>query len=265
VYFFASKAIYTLSMNTFRHILITGASSGIGAALALEYAAPGIQLSLHGRDTQRLSAVAEQARQRGANLSIHTGDVTDAADMLGFITTCDATQPIDLVIANAGISAGTAQDSESADQVARIFATNVTGVFNTVHPALTLMKKRRQGQIAIVSSLAGFRGFPGAPAYCASKAAVRIYGEALRADMKKHNIAINVICPGFVKTPMTDANPFAMPFMITAARAALLIRHGLGANHGRIAFPRRLYALVLLLNSLPQLLIEILTARTPKK
>ncbi len=248
------------------HILITGASSGLGAALALAYAAPGITLSLHGRNAERLAQIAKQARAAGAEASTHTGDVSDLPDMTAWIEKCDKVAAIDLLIANAGISGGTAgKDGESPDQVKAIFAANVTGVFNTIHPFLPLMKLRGRGQIAIVSSLASFRGFPGAPAYCASKAAVRVYGEGLRAEMAQHNVEVSVVCPGFIKTPMTDVNPFPMPLLMPAERAAQIIRKGLAANRARIAFPWRLYMLIRVLAALPQPLMDFIAARTPKK
>jgi short-subunit dehydrogenase len=252
-----------------RHILITGASSGLGAALALDYAAPGLRLSLHGRNGARLAQIAEWARKRGAEVSAHTGDVTDTRDMAVWIDACDKMASLDLVIANAGVSGGTAirpgGHSESADQIRDIFAANVTGLFNTVSPALPPMIQRGRGQIAIVSSLAGFRGYPNASAYCASKAAARVYGEGLRLEMARHNVQVNVICPGFVKTPMTDVNRFPMPLIMSAERAASLIRKGLAANRGRIAFPWRLYALVRLLTAVPQGLSDFIVARTPQR
>src|SRR5262249_51392865 len=154
------------------HILITGASSGIGAALALEYAAKGVRLSLHGRSAERLARVAGDTEKRGAVVATMAGDVTDAPAMKAWIEAADRIEPLDLVIANAGISAGTFSDEGIDSQGAEsIFAVNLYGVLNTVHPALPLMLERKRGQIAIMSSLAGFRGFPGSEAYCASKAA----------------------------------------------------------------------------------------------
>ncbi|MDR3450469.1 MAG: SDR family NAD(P)-dependent oxidoreductase [Alphaproteobacteria bacterium] len=251
-------------MDNPRHILITGSSSGLGAALALAYAGPGIRLALHGRNAERLAAVAAGARQRGAATSIHSGDVADAPDMAAWIAACDTEAPIDLVIANAGISAGTGK-GESAGQVQNIFATNVGGVFNTIHPLLAPMALRGRGQIVLVSSIAGFRGFPGAPAYCASKAAVRVYGEGLRGEMARHKIEVNVVCPGFIKTPMTDTNNFPMPFLMSAERAASVIKRGLACNRARIAFPWPMYLLVRLLAALPQSLMDKIAAHTPRK
>lgn len=234
------------------HLAITGASSGIGTALAELYAAPGVRLALQGRNAERLATVAAAAQRKGATVITKILDVTDAAAVAAWLGECDRQQPLDLVIANAGVSGGTGGGEESAEQSRTIFAANVTGVLNTVQPAITLMTKRGRGQIAIMSSLAGFRGFAGTPSYCASKAAVRVYGEAWRGELAAHGVEVNVICPGFIKTPMTDANPFPMPMMMTAERAARIIQKGLAHNRARIAFPWPIYALVRLLAALPQ-------------
>jgi short-subunit dehydrogenase len=248
------------------HILITGASSGIGAALALTYAGQeGVRLSLQGRNAERLEAIASQARHRGAEVSTYLGDVTDAEKMAVWIAERDKTAEIDLVIANAGISGGTSEAQDLADQTKAIFTVNVTGVFNTIHPALPLMVRRRRGQVAIVASLAGFRGFAGSAAYGASKAAVRLYGESLRADMAQQGVEINVVCPGFIKTPMTDVNRFSMPFLMSPERAARIIRKGLASNRARIAFPWQMYTMIRILAALPQFLMDAIALRLPKK
>lgn len=248
-----------------RHIAITGASSGIGAALALAYASMGVILSLHGRNAERLERVASLARARGAEVAVRAGDVTDPKDMATWIVERNDVADIDLLIANAGISGGTSRVEEMAAQTKAIFDTNVAGVFNTIHPALLLMMRRGRGQIALVASLAGFRGFAGASAYAASKAAVRIYGEGLRAEMAPHGVEVNVICPGFIKTPMTDINPFNMPFLMSPERAARIIREGLIRNCARIAFPWQMYAFIRLLAALPQPLMDLIAERLPRK
>ena len=247
------------------HILITGASSGIGAALAELYAAPNVRLSLHGRDEARLAKIADTARHKGAVVTVAIGDVTDAAGMVAWVTRCEADQPMDLLIANAGISAGSGHGQETPDQSRAIFATNLTGVLNTIQPAIPLMITRRSGQIAIMSSLAGFRGFAGAASYCASKAAVRVYGEALRADLSPYGVRVNVICPGFVQTPMTDVNPFPMPFLMAPDRAARLVQRGLARNHARIAFPWPMAGLVWILATLPTSWAERIARHAPRK
>jgi short-subunit dehydrogenase len=141
----------------------------------------------------------------------------------------------------------------------------VNGVLNTVTPAMDLMRPRKHGKIGIISSLAGFRGLPSAPAYCASKAAVRSYGEGLRGVLRDDGIGVSVICPGYVKSRITDANDFPMPLFMQADRAAQKIRHGLDRNRGRIAFPFPLYALVWLLSVLPTGLLDLALSRLPRK
>jgi len=248
-----------------RHIAITGASSGIGAALAAAYAAPGIRLSLAGRDTARLSAVARACRDAGAETYITAFDVTDAAAAAGWINDADDIQPIDLAIANAGISAGTGGGAETAEKARVILQVNIDGVSNVILPAVMRMRSRRRGQVAIMSSLAGFIGMPGAPAYCASKAAVRVWGEALRADLAAEGIGVSVICPGFVRSPMTDINRFPMPFLMDADRAARIIVAGLVRNKGRIAFPLPMYLTVRAIAALPVWLRDRLLRQAPRK
>ncbi|MBI3708081.1 MAG: SDR family NAD(P)-dependent oxidoreductase [Proteobacteria bacterium] len=248
-----------------RAILITGASSGIGAALARTYARDGLFLALIGNDPTRTREIAETCRRQGAAVEHVALDVTDQTALAAWIATVDRAHPLDLVIANAGISAGTGGGGESEEQAHRILAVNIDGVLNTVFPALAGMIARRSGQIALMSSLAGFRGFPGAPTYCASKAFVRIWGEALRGELARHGIGVSVICPGFVASRMTAVNTFRMPLLMHAERAAAIIVRGLARNRPRIAFPWRMYAGTRLLAALPPRLADFLLARLPKK
>jgi short-subunit dehydrogenase len=250
--------------------LITGASSGIGTALAHAYAVPGRRLALTGRDADRLAAVAESCRRAGAEVETAVIDVRDADALASWIGAVFADAPLDLAIANAGISAGTGGGGEGAEQSRRIFETNIQGVANTVHPAAARMAGQPardgwRGQIALMASLAAFRGFPGAPAYCASKAAVKVLGEGLRGDLGERGIAVNVICPGYVVSAMTDANDFHMPWLMGTADAARLIERGIARNRARIAFPRLLYFGVWLLAALPPAITDTLLARLPKK
>jgi short-subunit dehydrogenase len=246
-------------------ILITGASSGIGEALARRYAAKGVSLALTGRDRTRLDAVAESCRSRGAAVLAETVDTTDAPGMERFVAAAEAFAPLQLVIANAGISGGTGFAGEGPEQARRIFAVNLDGVLNTVLPALPRLRKRRRGQIALMSSLASFRGFPGAPAYCASKAAVRVWGEGLRPLLAAEGIGVSVICPGFVTSRMTERNAFPMPFLMDSARAARIIAEGLAANRARIAFPLPMRLSAWMLAALPPGLTDPAMGRLPKK
>jgi len=225
-------------MQDFTSIVITGASSGIGEALALDYAAPGIALALSGRDAQRLDAVAAACRAKGATVDAGRIDVVDRGALAVWLTTFDDAHPVDLVIANAGISID--KDNSSLDDfsiVRKTMAVNVDGVFNTVEPLVSRLMARGRGQIAVVSSLAGFIGLPYSASYNASKAAVRVWGESIRYVLKKSGIGVSVVCPGFVISRMTAQAPFKMPFLMTSERASKIIRNGLAHNKARIAFP----------------------------
>jgi short-subunit dehydrogenase len=246
-------------------ILITGASSGIGAALAREYAAPGVTLSLCGRNTERLADITAACRTAGATVDSRVIEITDKDAVRGWIDDMNSLAPLDLVIANAGISGGTGAGGEDDSAARRIFAVNVDGVLNTVLPAIAQMRARNRGQIALMSSLTAFRGLPGAPAYSASKAAVRAWGEALRGAVAEDGIEVSVICPGFIETPMTAGNSYAMPFLMTAERAARIIRRGLARNRGRIAFPLPLYLIMWLIGAAPPRVTDPLMRRLPKK
>ncbi len=248
-----------------KSIVITGGSSGIGAALARGYAAPGVSLGLTGRDPARLAAVAEACRAAGAEVAAAVIDVRQREALAAWLAERDRARPLDLVIANAGISAGTGSFGETAEQVREILSVNVDGVVNTALAAAELMRPRRRGQIALMSSLAAFRGFPGAPAYCASKAAVRVWGEALRGMLHGEGLGVTVICPGYVRSRMTAVNDFPMPFLMEAERAAGIIRRGLAADKARIVFPRRLFAAVWLLGLLPPAWTDPLLRRLPEK
>lgn len=248
-----------------RSILITGASSGIGAALAVAYAGKGVALAISGRDRERLTATAESCRRRGAEVTADTVDVKDRDAMARWIGSVDGERPLDLVIANAGVSTGTCGIEQSDDQVREVFAVNLAGVLNTVLPAIPPMRARGRGQIAIMSSLAAFRGMPGAPAYSASKAAVKVYGEALRVRLAADRVRVSVICPGFVESRITALNRFPMPFLLESGKAARIIKRGLAGDRARIAFPWPAYWAVWLLGALPPWIGDPLVRRSPSK
>lgn len=250
-------------------IVITGASSGIGAALARYYAAPGVRLGLLARNAERLEAVAAACRARGAEVQAACVDVTDAPGMASWLAAFDAAHPIDLLIANAGVSGGAGGGTihgEEAAQLRRIMAVNVDGVVNTVAPLLPRMAARGRGQVALLSSLAGFRGMPSAPAYSASKAWVRAWGQALRGWLAKSGVEVSVICPGYIDTPLTNKNPFPMPFLLSPAQAARIIARGLKRNRAMLAFPWQLAVpMKLLSHFLPSRVGDFLFARLPAK
>lgn len=247
------------------NILISGASSGIGRELAIAYAAPNVNLFLCARNLQKLQEVKQICQELKANVFIKSLDVQNEEESRFWIAQIEENYALDLIIANAGISAGTSTGTESSTQLKEIFATNINGVLNIINPAIERMKERGKGQIALISSLAGFRGLPSSPAYSASKAAIRVYGEGLRGNLAQFGIKVNVVCPGYIKTPMTAVNDFYMPFLMEVEKAAKIIKKGITKNKSRIAFPFGLYFVVWFAALLPPRLTDIIFARLPKK
>ncbi|WP_374304452.1 SDR family NAD(P)-dependent oxidoreductase [Ferrovibrio sp.] len=246
-------------------IVITGASSGIGAALAELYAGPGTLLALTGRDAGRLEEIAERCRARGATVIAETVPVTDMAEMHRFIVGVAAAARLDLVIANAGVSGGFKSWDDFDAYVRGITSVNIDGVLNTVNPAIPIMVRQRAGQIAIVASLAGFLAMPGAVPYSSSKHFARAYAEELRGRLAPEGIRVSAVCPGFVVSRMTARNRFPMPFLMETNKAARIIRDGLARNRGRIAFPWPMLAIMRLLGLLPYPLLDWLLRRAPGK
>lgn len=222
-----------------RTVVITGASSGVGQALALRYAAPNVVLGLIGRDPARLDQIAAAARQRGATVIVGVIDVRDRAAMRVWLRDMDRDHAVDLVIANAGVMEGTPPGGaiEPADPAHDLMQTNVLGVMNTVQPALDGMMARGQGQIAIVSSIAAFIPLADSPSYCASKSAILSYGLSLRALLADRGVRVNVICPGYIETPMMLRENGPKPFKMSSEQAANLIARGLGQDKAVISFP----------------------------
>jgi short-subunit dehydrogenase len=249
---------------TARHILITGASSGIGAALALAYARDGMCLSLTARNAARLKEVAGHCKASGAEAFWQTIDVGDGAALSTWIVDRDARTPIDLVIANAGVGGErviAAATGEPLSVAQDIVTTNILGVANTIVPLLPRFIVREKGHIAIMSSLAAFIALPQAPLYSASKAAVRMYGDGLRRLLAPKGICVTVICPGFVETPMSASLPGHRPFLWSTERAARRIVAGIGRGNREITFPWQLALLARLANVLPAGCLDVALAR----
>lgn len=222
-----------------RCILITGASGAIGGALARAYAAPGVTLILHGRNQVLLDALTHECQQRGANARPYAFDLRDTAQLRQWARQVSAEMLPDLVIANAGmnIDIGAQGEGEPWEAMEALIDLNVRAVLALVEAVLPAMRARRSGQIALVSSLAGYFGLPVTPSYCASKAAVKAYGEALRGWLEPEGVWVSVIMPGYVASPMCRDMPGPKPFLVTAERAATIIQNKLAKNRARISFP----------------------------
>lgn len=225
--------------HVYRSIAITGASSGIGAALAEEFAAPEVALLLVGRDAERLAEICRICELKGATVATALVDVRDAPALAATLVGFDDRHPVDLLIANAGVSAGLEpkRRPEAPGVSRRLMEINYGGMLNTVEPMLPRFLKRRAGRIALVSSIAGLRPQPDLPSYSATKMAVRGYGVALRGWLKGRGIGVTMIYPGFVTSPMSIRHRGAKPFEIPADKAARIIVRGLRRGRPTIAFP----------------------------
>jgi NADP-dependent 3-hydroxy acid dehydrogenase YdfG len=214
----------------YEHIAITGASSGLGRALAIALAHPGATLHITGRDAPRLLEAATTARALGATVTETVLDVTDEAATAAWVQSCGA---LDLLIANAGLSIGPGDSHvESLPNIKKLFATNVDGVFNSVLPAIGQTKT-----IAVIGSVAGLIALPTSPAYSATKAAIGFWVTATAPGAARAGTRLVLIHPGFVRTAMTAKNPYFMPGLMDADRAAAIIIKGLTAGRHTITFP----------------------------
>jgi short-subunit dehydrogenase len=228
-------------LNQYRRIAITGASSGLGRALAIAFADPGATLHLTGRDAPRLAEVAATCRKLGAMVVETIADVTDRAAMEAWIGQAG---PLDLVIANAGISVGPGSaNAESPQAIRAVLATNLDGALNTALPAITAMAKQplgpngNRGRVAFVGSIAGLIALPTSPTYSAAKAALDFWVSATAPNLARDGVALTLVRPGFIRTPLTARNPYKMPGIIDADQAAAKITAGLAAGKTHITFP----------------------------
>lgn len=242
------------------NVLITGASSGIGEALALACADRGDRLFLCGRDAARLDAVAAACRARGATADARILDVTDEAATRDWIRACDAAAPLDRVFSNAGVATG----PEIEPNVRRTFAVNVGGTVNVVLPAVEAMRARRCGHVIMTASIAGYGPLAGCPSYSATKSCVKTWGLSLRGHLRAEGVRVSVICPGFVRSRMTDKNTCPMPFFMEADRAARIILRRVDRNVGLIAFPWPMRFATWWLSTLPFWLNDLLGRLLPK-
>jgi short-subunit dehydrogenase len=229
-----------------RTVVITGSSTGLGAALALSYADGDRNLGLLARDRNRLERVSVSCQERGARVEIGTPDVTDYLALRRWMQDFNARHPIDLLIVNAGVFTGNGAngDAETVDEIDWLVRTNLDGAMMTIAAALPLMRARKSGRIAIIGSLAAFQPLADAPAYSASKAGVMSYGEALREWLLPDNVDVSLIYPGHMRTQQVAHHVGSLPLIMSADKAAAKIKRGLDRGRSFIAFPKRLLWLI---------------------
>jgi len=246
------------------NVFITGASSGIGEALAREYAARGATLGLIARGQQRLDALL--ATLPGAHRS-YAVDVTDKDALIAAALNFDSDSGgADVVIANAGISIGVLTEYyEDLDAFRQVLETNVLAMATTFHPFIAPMRARGRGKLVGIASVAGIRGLPGSEAYCASKAAAINYLESLRIEVKQFGIAVITIAPGFVRTPLTAKNPYAMPFLMDADVFARRAVDAIDRGASYTVIPWQMAIVARLLRLVPNALFDRLMAKRAYK
>lgn len=232
-------------------VFITGASSGIGEALAVEYASRGAVLGLVARRSGVLEALN---RRLGGGHAVYALDVTDATALAAAAADFTGRFGVpDIVIANAGISAGTLTEcGEDLSVIKRILETNVLGLVATFAPFIAPMRATGGGQRLVgIASVAGIRGLPGAEAYSASKAAAIAYLESLRLEMRPYGIRVVTIAPGYIATPMTAGNPYRMPFLLAAPEAARRFARAIARGSSYTVIPWQMGWVAALLRLLP--------------
>src|SRR4051812_10637959 len=238
-------------------VVITGASSGIGAALAHEYARRGATLGLVAR---RADALQGLQRELPCLVSIYAVDVRDAAAVSAAARDFQARHgAADIVIACAGVSVGTLTErAQDRDVFQEVFDTNVMGMVNTFAPFIASMRDARAGTLVGIASVAGFRGIPGSGAYSASKAAAINYLESLRVELRGSGIAVVTLCPGFVATPMTQKNPYRMPFLLQPEQAAPRMVRAIARRPRVVVIPWQMGVVAAVLKFLPRPLYDVL-------
>ena len=236
--------------------IITGASSGIGKALAGELADQGCKVGLIARRRELLVELAAAIEAKGGAVAFAAADVAEREPTLAAIRdVASRLGPVDLLVANAGVGAPTLLDPINIADVEKMFRINLLGVVYSIEAVLPELLKRGQGHLAAVSSMAAFKGLPGESAYCASKSALNTYMEGMRIHLRHRGIAVTTICPGFVATPMTEVNQFKMPFLIQPDDAARRIAWALARRRKVFNFPWQMTLLMRLTACLPDWLV----------
>ena len=242
-------------------VLVTGASSGIGRALALELGRRGATVGLLARRGDVLEEVAREVESAGGKALSLPADVRDAAQVEAATKKLiERYGKIDVLVANAGMSTTTAGTDLNAAEANDVIAINVMGVVNSVSAVLPHFLERKQGHLVAISSLAAFRGMPKSGAYSASKAAVSTFFESLRVDLLRSNVAVTIIHPGFIRTPMTAGRKKRLPFLMEVERAAQLIVRAIERRKRAYSFPWQLAGIVRLIKHLPRPLYDRIAA-----
>jgi short-subunit dehydrogenase len=246
---------------------ITGASSGIGQALAWRYHQAGWRLALVARRSAEISAWAEARGIPADRLRVYGADVADIDSIVAAGRACLAEQGVpDVVIANAGISVGIdSADRADLDVLARTFAVNNVGLAATFHPFIDAMAARGSGRLVGIGSVAGIRGMPGHGAYCASKAAVSSYCESLRGELRASGVKVVTIAPGYVDTPLTRGNRYGMPFLMPPDRFADAAFRAIQAGTSYRVIPWQMGLVGKLLRLLPDAVFDRVMAGRPRK
>ena len=249
-------------------VFITGASSGIGSALARHYAKQGAVLGLVARRGDQLKTLAATLTGDSAKqVFCYPLDVTDTAALRAAAESfiADAGTP-DIVIANAGVSSGTLTEcAEDLDVIKRIFAVNLHGMAATFSPFIAAMRQAGKGRLVGIASVAGIRGLPGAEAYSASKSAAITYLESLRLEMRSSGIKVVTIAPGYIETPMTAVNHYRMPFLLPVDEAARRFARAIERGSSYTVIPWQMGVVAKLLRILPNWLYDRLFAKAPRK
>jgi short-subunit dehydrogenase len=248
-------------------VFITGASSGIGQALAAGYARAGWRLALAARRVAEVEAWAQAQGLPAGRWAVYRADVADAGSIVAAGQACIAAQGLpDVVIASAGISVGMdTAEREDLDVMRDVFATNNFGLAATFHPFLVAMRERRAGTLVGIASVAAIRGLPGHAAYCASKAAVVAYCESLRVECRASGVQVVTLLPGFVATPLTARNPYRMPFLMSADDFAGRAVRAIAAGTSYRVIPWQMAVVAKLLRLLPNALFDRLFAGRGRK
>lgn len=246
-------------------VFLTGATSGLGEALAEHYASSGATVGVFARREAELDRLAR--RLAPATIVTYTGDVRDAAALSRAATDFMARHGApDIVIGNAGVSRGTLTHlAEDVPAFRAVFETNVMGLVHTFQPFLQPMLDAKRGTLVGIASVAGFRGIPGSGAYSGSKAAAIAYLESLRVELRGSGVAVVTVCPGYIATPMTAKNPYRMPFLLAPAKAARLIARAVARRRRFYVLPWPMALTGRVLRVLPRWLFDRLFARAKRK